>query len=77
MALGCPVSSGPGREVMAARASSGQDIKVHSDQRLPPIAEVAVFRVGQVCAGATGHRWEEELHHLAKPLIPMGGTGRC
>lgn len=53
-------------------AGSGQGIEVHGGQRLPPVAEVAVFRVGQVSAGAAGHRREEELDHLAKPLVPAG-----
>lgn len=66
---------GLAREEGAAGAGSGQGIEVHSNQRLPPVAEVAVFRAGQVCAGATGHRWEEELNHLAQPLIPVGRTG--
>lgn len=50
-------------------AGSGQGVKVHRGQWLPPVAEVAVFRVGQVCARATGHRGEEELNHLTQPLI--------
>lgn len=53
-------------------AGSGQGIKVHGGQRLPPVAEVAVFRVGQVCAGAAGHGREEEFDHLAEPLVPAG-----
>ena len=56
----------------AARARSGQGVEVHRGQWLPPVAEVAVFRVGQVCAGATGHRWEEEFNHLAEPFVPTG-----
>ena len=66
---------GQAREEGAARAGSGQGIKVHSGQWLPPVAEVAVFRVGQICAGASGHGWEEELDHLTEPLIPMNRTG--
>lgn len=66
---------GLAREEGAAGAGSGQGIEVHSHQGLPPVAEAAVFRMGQVCAGATGHRWEEELSHLAQPLIPVGRTG--
>ena len=53
-------------------AGSGQGIKVHGGQRLPPVAEVAVFRVDQVCAGAAGHGREEEFDHLAEPLVPAG-----
>lgn len=63
------------RKEGAAGAGSGQGIKVHSNQGLPPVAEVAVFRVGQVCAGATGHGREEELDHLAEPFVPVGRTG--
>lgn len=47
-----------------AGAGSGQGIEVHRNQWLPPVAEVAVFGVGQVCAGATAHRREDELNHL-------------
>lgn len=54
------------------KAGSSQGIKVHIWQWLPPIAEVAVLRVGQVCAGATHHRWEEELHHFPEPLVSVG-----
>lgn len=74
---GTSVSSGPGqaREERAARAGSGQGVKVHSGQWLAPVAEVAVLRVDQICAGATGHGWKQELNHLAEPLVPMGRTG--
>lgn len=54
---------------------SGQGVKVHSGQWLPPVAEAAVFRVGQVCAGATVQGREEELNHLAEPLVPVSKTG--
>lgn len=66
---------GLARDEGAAGAGSGQGIEVHSNQRLPPVAEVAEFRVGQVCAGATGHRWEQELDHLTQPFVPAGRTG--
>jgi hypothetical protein len=70
-----PVSPEQGQGGGEASISSGQGIKVYSRQWLAPIAEVAVFRVGQVCDGATGQRREEELNHLTKPLIPTGRTG--
>lgn len=41
-------------------------------QWLPPVAEVAVFGVGQVCAGTTRHRWEEQLNHLPETSVPVG-----
>lgn len=74
-ALGHQSVLGQAREERAGRAGSGQGIKVHSGQWLAPVAEVAVLRVGQICARATGHRWKQELNHLAEPLIPMGRTG--
>lgn len=66
---------GQAREEGAALAGSGQSVKVHRGQWLPPVAEVAVFRVGQVCARATGHWGEEELNHLTQPLISMDRKG--
>lgn len=74
-ALGHQSVLGQAREEKVTRAGSGQSVKVHSGQWLAPVAEVAVFRVGQMCAGATGHRWKQELNHLAEPLVSMGGTG--
>lgn len=58
-----------------AWAGSSQGIEVHMWQWFPPIAEVAVLRVGQVCAGATHHGWEKKLHHLPEPLVPVGQNG--
>lgn len=53
-------------------AGSGQGIGGPRGPAAPASSSSCCIQVGQVSAGAAGHRREEELDHLAKPPYSAG-----